>query len=136
MLKFLLAVIMLLALAVPVVAVDKVSLCHATGSASNPYVFITIATPADRNAHVIDENGALHGDKLGNQDFYADSEEECKLPSTVTPAPTTSASASPEPTAVPSTTPTPSVTPSMPVMMPDTAMESPRGIVVTTNREE
>lgn len=104
---------MLLVVAVPVALAnngqDKVGICHATGSESNPYVFIVIATPADRNAHVIDENGTLHGDRLGNQDFYADKEEECYLQ--VSPTPSTSAAPTLEPTAAPSMTPTPSVEP-------------------------
>ena len=52
------AVALLLTLAMPVAAADKVTLCHATNSASNPYVQIEISL------------GGLNGHKAPNGDFH------------------------------------------------------------------
>ncbi len=90
-------------------AADKVGICHATGSESNPYVFIVIAEQAAEAAHIDRDTGNLHGDQLGNVDFYAESEAECNT--TPTPAPSSSPTLTPTPTVAPTATPTPTPTP-------------------------
>jgi LPXTG-motif cell wall-anchored protein len=66
-------------------ASEKVQLCHATGSESNPYVLIEVAPTAVENAHVDRETGNLHGDSLGNQDFIVTDDQPC--PPTADPTP-------------------------------------------------
>lgn len=60
---------------------EKVGICHSTGSASNPYVFIMV--PADEaNGHI---TGTAKNHNGKGTDYFADSKEDCK---TTTPTPT------------------------------------------------
>ena len=109
---WIISVLILLALAFaggsPTAANEKVGICHATGSESNPYVFIEVAEQAALNAHIDRDTGNLHGDRLGNMDFYADDEADC--PSTEpTPTATEVPQETPDatPTDIPSAAPTP-----------------------------
>lgn len=83
---------------------SKVSLCHKTGSQTNPYVFITVAQKGALNAH------------LGHPDdvFDVSSPEDCaggddsptsSEPGTITPPVTMQPSPTPLPSATPSPTP-------------------------------
>ena len=70
------AVALLLTLAMPVAATDKVTLCHATNSASNPYVEIEISQ-GGLNGHKA-PNGEFHVNaKTGLQDFLLGDLESC-----------------------------------------------------------
>jgi hypothetical protein len=134
---WIISVLILLALAFaggsPAAANEKVGICHATGSESNPYVFIEVAEQAALNAHIDRDTGNLHGDRLGNMDFYADDESACAAtepspPATETPQETPDAT----PTDIPSAAPTPTAEDSSTLGeihvvvtdVPDTAMAS------------
>jgi hypothetical protein len=57
--------LLVLAMAGYAIAQSNVTICHATGSASNPYEEITTANPAIINAHIGDPPGTGHpGDFL------------------------------------------------------------------------
>lgn len=98
--KFIAIILVLGASALSVFAGDKVTICHATGSASNPFVTITISVNA-LPAHMGDDQHAGHGDSLG----------ACPTGSTETPEPTTEVPSTPtqvvteEPTTVVTETP-------------------------------
>jgi hypothetical protein len=89
----------------------KVSICHATGSAANPFVVITVSVSSGDLTGALAKSG--HFDPNGNpesgheEDFFVEgkiSKDECVRP-TPTPTPT------PSPTPSPSPAPTPSPTP-------------------------
>lgn len=76
----------------------KVTICHGTGSASNPYVKITVSQNSFKNGHF--HNGVEPGHGPGhadNPDYIIDSDGECgDTPVTTTtdgpgPIPTTTA---------------------------------------------
>jgi hypothetical protein len=94
-------------------AADKVTICHATGSETNPYNPITVDAGASYFPH-LDSNGTpLSGHE---QDFLlpkAGFDADCNP--VAVPAPT--------PTPVPAATPTP--TPVVSVQLPNTATDAP-----------
>jgi hypothetical protein len=56
----------------------KVTICHGTGSATNPYVIITVSEHALRNGHF--HNGVEPGHGPGhseNPDYYLDEGDTC-----------------------------------------------------------
>ena len=110
-----LALVLVLSLSLPVLAQEKVGICHATGSESNPYVFIEIAEPAVEAAHIDKDTGRLHGDHLGNVDFYAEEESECLVDGSTEPTPTPN---QPTPTPTPTESPVPTPSPEVPVTGP------------------
>lgn len=85
----------------------KVTICHATGSESNPYVPVTIAAQAWENGH------SPHAVHIG--DFLMTTGRPCGLTSTptptATPTATLTATPTPAPTVAPTLIPPASVTP-------------------------
>ena len=56
----------------------KVTICHGTGSATNPYVIITVSKNALKNGHF--HNGVEPGHGPGhseNPDYYLDGDDTC-----------------------------------------------------------
>ena len=102
---------------------DKVTICHATGSETNPYVEITIARQAWENGH---SPHAVHV-----RDFLVPSGRVClarvqypgPTPNFPPPWPTIATSVAMEPTAEPNTDagvpPVETPTPSLPAAFPD-----------------
>ncbi|SFU08290.1 Hemolysin-type calcium-binding repeat-containing protein [Geodermatophilus amargosae] len=80
--------------AAPAPSGDKVSICHRTGSATNPYVQITVSKTAAAN-HIKNHDGTLNwpaapyksGVLTVGQDFYADPVTGCKVPPVLPPSP-------------------------------------------------
>lgn len=73
----------------------KITICHGTGSASNPYVRITVSENSFKNGHF--HNGVAPGHGPGhadNPDYIVDGDDECGLPpgSTTTSEATTTTS--------------------------------------------
>jgi hypothetical protein len=100
----------------------KVNICHATGSAQNPYVFITVSVNAANGDH---GHGGHERDIIG-----VNSAADCPKPSstpTPTPAstPTPQPSSTPSPSASPTTSPSSSPTPSASATPTPTASSSP-----------
>lgn len=81
-----------------------VTLCHATGSETNPYEEITVDNQGQLNGHQNHENDIIPAPEEGCPD--EDEEEE------TSPSPSPSASPSPSPSASPSVDPSPSQSPS------------------------
>lgn len=127
LIHWVIAAILILLTALPARAEqpDKVLLCHATGSETNPYVLIEVPPSAVENAHIDRETGNLHGDQLGNRDFIVQEGETCVTP-TPTPTPTSSTSSSPTPSpggsAPAEPTPSPTGTSTAIPSLPDTAV--------------
>lgn len=93
---------------------EKVTICHATSSETNPYVEITVGSPAADLSPHLDSNGSpLAGHE---QDFLLGEGEACDDVPDPTPTPEVTPSATPLITPSPSPevtpTPTPEVTPS------------------------
>ena len=75
-------------------ATDKVTICHRTGSATNPYVQITVSKAGAEN-HLKNHDGTLNwpaapykpGVLTVGQDFVADKNTGCTLPPVLPPGP-------------------------------------------------
>jgi hypothetical protein len=100
---------------------DKVTICHATGSETNPYVLISpsaIGVKAGHLDHQHDEDiipqftieSGPHAGTYGPQGDQSILANGCVVPSP-SPSPTGSPSPTPTPTETPSPTPTPSESP-------------------------
>jgi hypothetical protein len=91
---------------------NKMTICHATSSSTNPYEEITIACEAlygkNDNAGHFDENGTPHSGH--EDDFIPHDGATCPAPAT-SPSPTPSSSPDPSTTPTPSSTPTPTSSP-------------------------
>ncbi|HEV8636948.1 MAG TPA: hypothetical protein VG370_22235, partial [Chloroflexota bacterium] len=93
---------------------EKVTVCHATGSSTNPFVLIRVSKNA-AGAH------ARHGDRVGAQ-----SEEDCTAVTTAPTITATPTATGTPPTATPTETATPTVTGTPPTGTPTaTATPSP-----------
>lgn len=91
---------------------EKVGICHATNSASNPYVYIEVSEAAAQ-AHLDDTHPSHHGVTLEDEDYLADGPADCgDIVTSPTPAPssteTPSPTVAPSPSADPTVSPTPS----------------------------
>lgn len=96
---------------------DKVTICHATGSETNPYVEITIARQAWENGH---SPHAVHV-----RDFLADG-LACPPQPALTPTPSTTPTAATSVTSEPTTEPN-TEAPSQPRAFPDSGGAPPKG---------
>jgi hypothetical protein len=88
---------------------DRVGICHRTGSATNPYVFIEVSENAVP-AHIGPD---AHPPLNGREDFRASGPEECVVTTTTTVTKTTTTVPTPTTTTVTKTTitvPTPTTT--------------------------
>lgn len=122
------AILLLLAVAggAPAAANDneKVGICHATNSASNPYVYIEVAEAAAK-AHLDGSHPSHHGVTLEDEDYLADGPADCDA------TPTSTATEAPQETGAPAPTDTQTTTPATsapsvsvapaPAGLPDTA---------------
>ena len=125
-------------LAGPVHAATKVTICHATSAAGNPFVAITVDESSAYTPHLDDNGSALAGHE---QDFLLPFEataNECEAAANPTPTPTpVVATPTPTPTGsigggVSTATPTPETdvqggTGTPAPSQPDTAMGAPGG---------
>lgn len=71
------AMALLLVLALPATAAEKVTLCHATNSASNPFVAIEIDLSGNAEGHKADDGNFHVNAKTGLQDFLLAGQETC-----------------------------------------------------------
>lgn len=102
----------------------KITLCHATGSETNPYVKITISHHARDTAHIDRTTGRYHGQNNGTFDYEIAEDDTCATPASPstepTPSPSPTATETPAPTSTPMTSTAPSASP----MLPNTATET------------
>lgn len=96
---------------------EKVGICHATNSDTNPYVYIEVSESAAQ-AHLDGTHPSHHGQTGDDEDYLADDRSDCEqAEETPTPTPVQSV----EPSVQPSVEPTPSATlcPGVEVQIPE-----------------